>query len=70
MLIAEIRPFSNGFLCVGGRGGLGRGKCTGKESWRDSDVSQVPACISVYWEMDLKCDSIGFISKAAFSSCF
>lgn len=43
MLIAEIRPFSNGFLCVGGRGGLGRGKCTGKESWRDSDVAEVPA---------------------------
>lgn len=43
MLIAEIRPFSNGFLCAGGRGGLGRGKCTGKESLRDSDVSGVPA---------------------------
>lgn len=40
MLIAEIRPFSNGFLCVGGREGLGRGKCTGKESSRD--VSEVP----------------------------
>lgn len=45
MLIAEIRPFSNGFLCVGGRGGLGRSKCTGKESWRDSDVSEVPAAL-------------------------
>lgn len=45
MLIAEIRPFSNGFLCVGGRGGLGRGKYTGKESWRDSDVSEVPAAL-------------------------
>lgn len=69
MLIAEIRPFSNGFLCVGGRGGLGRGKCTGKESWRDSDVSEVPAAFLCI-EIDLKCDRVGFISTGAFSSCF
>lgn len=54
MLIAEIRPFSNGFSYVGGRGGFGRGKCTGKKSSRGSDVSEVPAALLCMSEVGFK----------------
>lgn len=43
------------FLCVGGEGGIGRGKCTGKESLRGSDISEVLAAfLCVFGKMNLK----------------